>query len=146
MPSYRWLWEHRGSLPSNTVQETSSTCGVACGKCSHFHWFLVLGGVRWSTRTSLQFSPLGLGIQRLGATIILDTPFPALNILLGAHLTFNVEDRKKTTLVVLRRMEHGDSQATRFYRVHVSACLLHTNHWRELICAPTWKDSTEQRI
>lgn len=94
MPSYRWLWEHRGSLPRNTIQETTSTCRVACGKRSSFYWFLVPGGVRWSTRTSLQFAPLGVGIQRLGASIILDTPFPALNVLLGAHLTFNFEDEE----------------------------------------------------
>lgn len=110
MPSYRWLWEHRGSLPSNTIQETTSTCRVACGKCSLFYRVLVLGGVRWSPRTSLQFPPLGWGIQTLGASIILHTPFPALNVLLGAHFTFNFEDRKKTTLIVLRRMENGDSQ------------------------------------
>lgn len=137
MPSYRWLWEHGGSLPRNTIQETTSTCRVACGKRSRFYSFLVPGGVRWSTRTSLQFAPLGVGIQRLGAPIILGTPFPALNVLLGAHLTFNFEARKKTTLVVLRRMEHGDSQVTHFYYVHVSVCLLCTNHLMKLICAPT---------
>ena len=36
MSSYRWLWERGGSLPRNTIQETTSTCRVACGKTLPF--------------------------------------------------------------------------------------------------------------